>query len=186
MSDSETIVIIQPIDLTRFCDIEDSRYALDTPWVHDGWRYATDGTICVRVPAGEEPDSPPVFSKERKQRKRPKAYKLFTEFPVCSECLDALGEPVPCDACQATGQELLECPFCGELSANPRGPVCRFCNGATTIPPDTLIGKRLLGGRYLSILADLPDLRICKEGPWDSALPFVSGELQGLLMPMKK
>lgn len=37
------------IDLTPFCDPDGTRYSLDRPWILGGWRYATDGRICIRI-----------------------------------------------------------------------------------------------------------------------------------------
>lgn len=37
------------IDLSRFCDAEMTRYSLAAPFVRDGWVYATDTRILVRV-----------------------------------------------------------------------------------------------------------------------------------------
>jgi len=56
--------------LLAFCDR--SKLPLATPWTEGGWRYATDGSICIRVPdpRGAVPDDLP----------RPAAFKLFDAF----------------------------------------------------------------------------------------------------------
>lgn len=47
------------IDLKPFCaaDNDNGRYVLSQPWVSRGGRYATDGHVCIAVPAPGEPDS---------------------------------------------------------------------------------------------------------------------------------
>jgi hypothetical protein len=45
------------LDLTPFLSTSASRYAFDKPFVVKGWRYFTDGRVCVRVPAPDEPDT---------------------------------------------------------------------------------------------------------------------------------
>jgi hypothetical protein len=46
------------VDLMPFCDADhNSRYALQTPFVQGGVRYATDGKIMATLPAVGEPDT---------------------------------------------------------------------------------------------------------------------------------
>ena len=45
-------------DITAFCAEEDGRYPMTKPWIQDGWLYATDACIAVRVPS-KEPDTAP-------------------------------------------------------------------------------------------------------------------------------
>lgn len=45
------------IDLELFCETDqDTRYAVQSPWNHRGYKYATDGRIIVRQPT-TEPDA---------------------------------------------------------------------------------------------------------------------------------
>lgn len=55
------------VDLMRFCGRQNvAGLEIVAPFVIDGWRYATDGVVCVRVPAENCKDSkgsfPPVKS----------------------------------------------------------------------------------------------------------------------------
>ena len=72
------------VDLNVFCDPSSeptARYDLSTPWVYDGWRYATDDRICVRELAPGEPSSPDARASGSNVGKRPRAHELFAKFP---------------------------------------------------------------------------------------------------------
>lgn len=51
------------INLQPFCfpSGSGSRYSIDKPWVKGGIRYATDGRVCVAIPATGQPDSDGKF-----------------------------------------------------------------------------------------------------------------------------
>jgi hypothetical protein len=168
---AEALVVDQPpIDLQRFCDTEPSQYTIQSPWIFDGWRYATDGTIAVRFPVPGEANTPDIVDPGLRQRKFPRAYTVFENFPAC-----VTGFPLPAASVQCDGK--------GKV-ADGNGDKCRFCDGRKRVPENTSIGARKLAGKYLSILADIPDLRIHLAGDKESPLAFVSGRLQGLLMPL--
>lgn len=45
------------MNLQRFCASEtDFKEHLRAPWLHGDWVYATNGHVCVRVPAASRPD----------------------------------------------------------------------------------------------------------------------------------
>lgn len=55
------------IDLQPFCELPRApsrRYKLTAPFVQRGYRYGTDGAICVRVPT-DEADTPPTAGDEK-------------------------------------------------------------------------------------------------------------------------
>lgn len=202
--DSQTVVIEQPpIDLQRFRETESSRYAIQSPWVFHGWRYATDGIIVVRLPAPGEADTPDVVSPGLRERKFPRLCHLFDDFPECLEQMAVSVNRVPtCEDCLGTGwrpQECRDCEGLGDMCGDPpgcprckgkgevvdgNGDRCRFCAGRKMVYENQYIGNREIAGRYLSILADIPGLRIHLAGDERSGLAFVSGRLQGVLMPL--
>ena len=48
---------LRAVDLSRFCaDANDPREYLRSPWKHGEWVYATNGHVCVRVPAASMPE----------------------------------------------------------------------------------------------------------------------------------
>lgn len=211
---SQTVVIEQPpIDLQRFCDTEPSQYTIQSPWVFNGWRYATDGIIGVRFPAPGEADTPAgTLTVELKiqERRFPRGYIVFEDFPQCADrlihrvdrrpsCDDCLGtgwRPQECRDCEGVGHDCPDgvtpeggptpCPRCNGKGKvfDGNGDRCRFCAGRKMVYENQYIGNREIAGKYLSILADLPDLRIHLAGDERSGLAFVSGRLQGVLMPL--
>lgn len=104
---------VTQIDLMPFCAGEDHpRKAFTRPFVFNGWRYATDGRIAVRIRALGEPDDAEI--------KMPAAEEVFT------------GEgradwtPWPTDG---FADDLATCPKCkgrGVMNASE----CQKCNGA--------------------------------------------------------
>lgn len=101
-------------DLQRFCAIDDIRDYLLKPWRFDGWVYATNGHICVRVPDNGSPDTPERTSKH------PKAHELFVntfgdgpdflpmpDLPAGEECPSCKGAGLfsakKCEACDGEG-----------------------------------------------------------------------------------
>jgi len=82
-------------DITPFCDrfagreYRGQRYDLTKPFVLDGWRYATNAVVCVRVP-----------DKRRNSRGRlPKVGALFegVDFSACHRAMpESTGKPCNC------------------------------------------------------------------------------------------
>lgn len=112
------------IDLSRFCDKSSSRHGLAKPFVVDGWKYATDDRIAVRVPANEK----------NGEGRFPMSLKgLFTscDFSACTEKLPKLEEKlcencecyVPCDRVvngrEYAGSILALVRFCGNVYYSP-------------------------------------------------------------------
>ena len=120
----------------------------------DGWEYATDGRICVRVPSNVKALASGV----------PPAGEVFTDFEA-----DLCTEPWPA---QATHVQEGKCPACEE----PIG----LALGSQTV------GGRRIGGFYWWLVNKLPDVRFNPAGGPDDPIQLVSGELQGVLMPLGK
>lgn len=173
------------LDLTPFCDAPHApwkrgcrNYRVDTPFVQDSpighglRRYATDGRICVAVPAtadecvGEAVNLPPAgglaWQKHdtlRGWKRWPRQDYITATDAECPTC-DGYGfadEPQECEACQGVGTLLdstewgrhpYECEAChGRGSV---GTLCPVCNGAAifTAPCIQPIGGLYIGSRY--------------------------------------
>lgn len=80
---NETVQAAEPVEvselykmLQRYCSTDPApRYEMRRPFVRDGWIYATDGRVCVRVPTSE-PDT---------------ACSDDEEFPPCAKLFDERG-----------------------------------------------------------------------------------------------
>ena len=120
-----------PLDLSPFCDSkDDSRYSLGTPWIDDGWQYATDSRVCVRQPTTKRPPDD--------GQRRPKVDSLFANFPRCVEkwpAHDGVKARRPCQKCEEVvprmlviGGRMIACEYClnihalGDVLHGPDGP----------------------------------------------------------------
>ena len=135
------------LDLNAYCATSDeasgARFAIDRPFVAEGYEYATDLKIVIRVPSGE-PNSP------SSDRKRPDASKLryWKDFPLQhSTTLNATipeRETQKCRECD--GEDRYECPECdgeGEVHWYGRSgdstytATCQTCDGDGSIDERT-------------------------------------------------
>ena len=84
------------IDLKPFCQTyESSRFAMDKPFVKNGFKYATDARIIIRVPT-DEPDT------DIGETKFPDTEHIYAKY-----------EAVVCD--QEWPESFPDCPTCGQL-----------------------------------------------------------------------
>lgn len=184
------------IDLQPFCDTEDVRYALSTPWVKGGWRYATDGRICVRVTT-DEADSP-TYNEDG--LKRPGADRLFDDFPPdgfedMPKSLDEQVDDAPDAPRLCECAKLVLCPKCkgddwcdkcvaweGEIvKANQK---CETCGGKGELPRVYQgIGNEWFDKWYLDKMRALPNLLVQSLDKNRLAFVFDGGE--GLLMSVR-
>jgi len=138
------------IDLTPFCaDEKFGRYDLTKTWFGDEWEYATDGRICVRIPAVAANDS---------HRSYPTAPALFNEHfdstlcntPVPIHDGSVVEQKQPCqfDYCSNGRYEDVECPECN-------GKGWTLIELFTTVK----IGQAHFGGRFIQKINALPNAR---------------------------
>jgi len=88
------------VDLIKFCDADSVRMA--APFVIDGWKYATNGRVCVRVLANE-PNTDLSFEQ------------LHVGIPnifVPADCSTPWPEVELCDSCSGRGRIPCECQKC--------------------------------------------------------------------------
>ena len=88
-------------ELQCFCAAQDNvRYYLRTPWTRDGYTWATNGHILVRVPA---------LTDVSENRFAPSTLKLWNDVPEPKEWFPvpacAMPELVPCNWCDGTGKD---------------------------------------------------------------------------------
>jgi hypothetical protein len=144
--------------MLAFCDR--SRPSLATPWPEGGWRYATDGSICVRVPdpRGAVPDPAP----------HPNAARLFDS---CGRFGRAGGvwRPWPANPVYVYAAAGAESSLCADVGAE--------------------IGKRIIQERYFLLIGGLSAVEwLDDDGARNAPVQFrfrtVAGEGQGLVMGM--
>lgn len=184
-------------DLQPFCDNDrdSSRYGIQTPFVHHGYRYATDGRICVRVPAPGEPSTSEVEPDRRVPINGLTEMEFITErdarslkpWPEAKLVQYDIQETASCCACGGHGVERAKaqtkaCPDCG-LHVH-FGPNCERCNGTGEVPSMVQkFGGVVLSEWYISLIAPLPNVEwIARK---NGMLAFRSGDLYGVVMGMK-
>lgn len=186
------------IDLTPFCDPDtSSRYALDQPWVVDGWRYATDGRIMVRIPATGEPDSP----KPPDEKKRPKDVASIVEsltgdnwqpWPAIKPCriCDGKGKHLEdCENCEGTGTcKSCNCGHkhqCGDCKGERQSLVrCDECFKSGSL--DDRFGEAELSHHYAHLIACLPSVSYLPTTNTEDGVRFRFDGGEGVVMGLSQ
>jgi transcription elongation factor Elf1 len=194
------------IDLQPFCEVDSVRYSIDKPFVINGYRYATDSRVLVRVPC-DEPDSVtplPVprsagelFAKFPGERARwrpwpePEYLSGKIECPTCSG--RGLVECRRCDACSGKGE--IECRECGQskecAACGGYGEIglrCKTCHGAGEFvgPKYQPIGSLIIDARLDRNIRDLLNVQFVLQRYENNPICFKFDGGQGLVMPMLK
>ena len=165
------------INLQRFCDPdENGRYALNEPWVVNGWRYATDGRVIVRVPAEGEQDSPLPDGKRRPKNPgeilRPVNGEWLT-WPNVSQCYH----------CEGTGTD--DCPGCPCGACSCLGEIeCTHCRAKGTFR--TLFGKAELSQHYAYLISKLPGVMYLPQTDPEGVVRFKFDGGEGGVSPVRK
>jgi hypothetical protein len=156
-------------DLQPFCWPDNTRPRLQTPWTREGFTYATDGFICIRVPA-----LPEVTRTDG-----PVAENTFQSLDMLSEAdaiplsAIAIPEPKPCETCDGGNRK--------EVDVD-----CEECDGAGISQEMQLVRIGDVGyqAALLRRLLTLPNVRITPDYPGPGRIFFDGGE--GAIMPMRK
>ena len=146
--------------MKKFCAQEDSagRYTFKDTFVQDGWVYATDARISVRIkaPKGAK-DSP-----ESQDVKYPKDIKRIFARNVSKNGLpfptDAIEyKKLDCDVCAGNGTHECGHTMCGHEH------VCGVCLGTGISeffePEKFTFNGYCIGGKYLHLISQLPNAK---------------------------
>ena len=156
-------------ELNKFCADADDLRGLHQPWTRDGYTWASDVHIAVRVPAiADVPDN----------ESAPSTTKLFAETAPPGEWVAVPAVKAPeldeCDDCYGGGQH--EC-HCGHEHE------CGTCNGSGKVRGIAIaiaVGNSNFADRYLHMIQGWEIAPNGQQAAWirkDDAL--------GLLMPMR-
>lgn len=154
-------------DITRYCDRkhEGYRYATSDPFVRAGFTYATDGRVCVRVPAPGEPDT---LAGDR-------------TFPGGA----GLGLPWPAET-----PSLLPWPAPNyEWAEQPQGEFDVDAKPSWVWIPSPLrqaVGNREIRSTYHYLVSLLPNVGYSPHGGEHDPIYFAFDGGEGLLMPLAK
>lgn len=189
-------------EMLPFCDAESTRYAIGAPFVLDGWKYATDTRVCIRVPCSEP-------NRQSGEGRFVPADKVFAGFPSggfspMGEVVDVKGNVV-CQRCAGEGRiDRARCRRCGgagyvycDHCDNENdcrecrgkgltiGDLCPECLGKKVIPGIERVTVRGLQFRplYVTRVLGLPDVVFQVDQQTRLIFTFAGGG-QGILMPI--
>jgi hypothetical protein len=192
----------------KFCG--DGYRDTGTPFVQEGYLYATDTKICIRVPSAEPSTTGrnlPAVSGMAFWSKfplvEPQPLPLFDAIPETAfePCWCKTGRVKDCRDCQGTGEHECDCEECDCLECRKcdgrgvrsamhgHGEPCQDCDGQARVLKDDAwkvpVGYANFDHKYTSLLATLPGVRweLIKLGDHDCML-FESGDCQGVVMAM--
>lgn len=193
------------IDLQRFCaQSDDERVHLAKPFLHRGYRYATNGHILVRVPAPEHPDA--IVANEKLAQRLPaliddmpqKAFMALPAFDAGKPCEYCKGArqtcQTRCDACDGEGSfehddfdyDCKSCDTSGWLESDDgdgQMRACQACRGGVYSHDPVAVGDAHYSAAYLMWIKDLPGLLVASNAQRGLHFSFDGGD--GLLMPIK-
>ena len=169
-------------DLQKFCYEGLGKDKIKIPWTDGEYTYATNGHICIKVPAiSDVPEIPNPVNAEKIFRKLPQPFEWFPVPPVAKPRKQ---KEIICVDCDGTGKDDdNKCPKCGHKKD------CPECDGTGKvkeyIPPRFLqIGDQFFDEKYLYLLQGFPNVQIGPAtGEIAARIKFDGGE--GLLMPVK-
>ena len=198
------------VDLYKFC----GKY-LDKPFYQDGYSYATDGVIAIRVKV-DKPVPPEFLEIEERDCYIKRTVELFGDFkkkkqikyiPIpeydrsiktkeCHSC-KGIGHHKTCPECDGTGEVHWStdyndyedsCQTCNGGRRLPDTIPCEKCDGKGTVEVDTpiQIGYHTVGAKRLNLIADLPGIEISEDVNSFNAFCFRFNDGEGLLMSLLK
>lgn len=210
MSDNKA----ETIDINKFCSTDKSRIYLTNPWEMNGFAYATDGHLAIRIPCGlvsipgitEEAEKylsgvPGLIDSAKLDAKHWIKLLKLPEQPLCKKCNGTTKAPkeTECPECEGTGEAIaendyheyeVECKTCdgdGEVLGDG---VCKMCRGNGFQSFAKPVGCDVRGARLnlqlLGKIKDLPGLKIGIHGT-DNLLGhyFEFDQGDGLIMPLR-
>jgi hypothetical protein len=160
-------------DLKAYCSTDPMRPNLHAPWSRDGFTYASNVHVIIRVPRIADtleipgaPNPDKIFSALEKQVS-------FAPLPQ----IEIPHSEDPCLYCDGRGTEH-DCPSCN--------CECERCVGTGRHLPQASVDLNgaVYDARYLKMLALLPDLRFSTSPPKADAGRFIFSGGEGGLMPI--
>ncbi len=169
------------IDLYEFCCADySSRYDFSQPFVFEGFKWASDGIIMVRVPAADENRAVP-----KDGMKFVNPWTVWHRFQKDGAFVEFKPEPFAVVKCWACRSGKCSCESC-ELEEIRDD--CQCCNGFARVwfPLTTSVGSATINTRYADLISKLPNPMIVmpKDAEKTNAISFRFGGGEGLLMPL--
>lgn len=166
------------LDLQPFCGTEETQYYLMKPFSRDGFTWATDGCILIRVAQRE---GIPDIEQKLNVSKPIENIDAKTFFTPSFKLPPAPTETGPCPSCEGRGYAH-DCPDC-ECE-------CERCNAQGTLDSEILISTKV-GGNFFSLkyvrqVLSLPGVEVSASADKnDAPLFFRFDGGVGVLMPLR-
>ena len=180
------------IDLSIFCEPQQPRLA--TPWVVDGWLYATNCCIAARVPTTEA-NSP---SLERGKRPDlPVLFRVFVAtvsewqaFPHVEQCKRCNGKGTAfgrCSYCKGTGEHECECGHSHECpDCGGEGELDQPCDCVHSSVDPIQLGAAWIKRRFAQLICRLPEPEYLPQPQALERVLFRFAGGQGIVMPIDR
>lgn len=190
-------------DLQPFCSESELRPNIQKPWSRDGFTYATDGRVLVRVSSDDIPTSENEAAPNALTVAAFDHDSLETEWlptpdipdPVFSECrkCKGTGKSAKCRNCQGDGRCECNCGHehdCGDCEGTGYQGLAETCdnceNGKIEETQRVAVGEAVVNAHYLRKIATLPNPEFARPAEWDKPIAFRFTGGVGYLMPMSK
>lgn len=180
------------LHLKKFCDTDNTRYALNDPFVRAGWQYWCDARIAARVPSAE-PDTVTELRVPRMEyafavaAKKPRGKKAVDSppynptwllFPHCRPCeaCGGRGIDLQCHVCKGAGEHYCEpceafhkCGCCDGTGTGSRR--CESCNSPGAVE---LFGaeQTRIARHYCEMISALPQAEYAEPSDHEGVLRF--------------
>jgi hypothetical protein len=161
MNETAAVLSPNPIDMQQFCANEIGKYLMTRPFVKDGWRYATNGHVCIRVRAAMAEDDQP--GPEDGGALFPVVARIFDNPPCSYPCVwpvkaDYIKEREACPQC--CGKTYVGCEECGKQT-------CLVCEGRGEIEIDYAIrvGEHFIAAKYDRLIRTLANVVYYHSSP---------------------
>lgn len=196
------------MDITKFCAPSDIRHYLHKPMRHDGYIYATNGHIAVRIVDDPSIDAGPIYDKLRAtlpammeangvDRTWHKVLPVDTSAAKPCKTCGGTGRTVTCESCDGDGEfshaghvyHCKECDGIGEVGSSTEGAgaQCFDCNGSgLNLDESVQFDGVHIAARYLHLIGtEIPGAEIGISNDPTGIHLFRAPGVIGAVMPMR-
>ena len=190
------------INLEKFCSEDENRTKINHPFCHNGYKYATDGKIVIRIPLDDLERGISIINNN--------VTDILKEFSWCEEkeeikipTISAITKQV-CGKCKGEKTKCPECDGEGEVETwntyNEYTNTCATCDGDEYIPCPQCSDLGIETNKnhyvdfpdfkmnvfYLNLIKELPELKMYNliNTKWLKYFSFTGGE--GLLAVLRE
>lgn len=192
------------IDITKFVCTNAARPNLCSPWTKDGYHYATNGRVAIRIPAMDGFEHPDIDGTRPNVESVLTCHATALSWVPVDSFENHMGVDVNCSDCEGFGKALADykechgdgeieccecnqmrdCPECDGAGTNPGDEDCQVCNGAKTVKSygNFVTPSGVIDGKYLALFAGF-EMGIVPK--LMEPIPMRCGDVIGAVMPIQ-